>query len=300
MIELRQLRYFIRVAELEHFGKAAQDLHVVQPALSRQVKQLETELGVELFERLPRGVRLSAAGKVLLERARQLLSDSQRMIDATRQAGAGKTGFVRAGFSDGATYSGQVPALIREFRAGSPLVELELIPASSMKQAELLVENVIDVGFVYWLPKDKSTIAHHDIGKERIMLATASSNKLAKRKSMRLHDLNDLPFIWFKRANAPMFYDLIAARCNQAGLSLNVVQEAFTESTMLSLVSADLGVTFITEAACHRKPDNVTLIAVKDLDATITLQAMWRQDERNPAVLEFIKTIKSPLATGGK
>src|SRR5688572_5441816 len=128
MIELRQLKYFIRIAELEHFGQAAQDLHIVQPALSRQVKQLEEELGVELFERLPRGVRLSAAGKVLLERARALMDDVDRMADAARLAGQGKTGFVRLGFSDGATYSGRVPAIIREFRARRPQVELELIP----------------------------------------------------------------------------------------------------------------------------------------------------------------------------
>lgn len=292
MIELRQLKYFIRIAELEHFGQAAQELHVVQPALSRQVKQLEEELGVELFERLPRGVRLSAAGKVLLDRARDVVGDVDRMVDATRLAAAGKTGFVRVGFSDGATYSGRVPEIIRQFRAASPNVELELIPASSARQAELLAANSIDVGFVYWLPRDSSTVDHHDIGKERIMLAVAATNKLARRKSLRLQDLSELPFIWFKRSNAPMFYDLIATACNRAGLSLHVVQEAFTESTMLSLVSADLGVTFITEAAARRKPDNVVLMDVRDLDATITLQAMWRQNERNPAIQEFLKTIK--------
>lgn len=287
------MKYFIRVAELEHFGRAAQELHVVQPALSRQVKQLEEELGVQLFERLPRGVRLTEAGRVLLERARPLMADIDRMAAAARLAGQGKTGFVRVGFADGATYSGHVPAIIREFRKRSPQVELELIPASSATQAELLMQHSIDVGFAYWLPHDRSHIQHHEINHERVVLAAAESNKLSSKRSVRLKELIDLPFIWFKRSNAPMFYDLIAGRCNRAGLTLNVVQEAFTESTMLSLVAADIGVTFITEAAQRRKPDNVVLIDVRDLDASITLIAMWRTDDRNPALKEFLKAVRS-------
>ncbi|MBY0357261.1 MAG: LysR family transcriptional regulator [Candidatus Obscuribacterales bacterium] len=291
MLELRQLKYFIRIAELEHFGKAAQDLHIVQPALTRQVKNLEEELGVELFERLPRGVRLTAAGKVLLERSQNLMADIERMTTATRLAGEGKTGFVRVGFADGTTYSGHMASIIRDFRKQSSLVELELLPASSMNQAELLLQNSIDLGFVYWLPKDRSNIKHKEINHEKVMLAIAETNKLSKQKSFRMKELQNLPFIWFKRSNAPMFYDLIATKCTNAGLMLNVVQEAFTESTMLSLVAADIGVTFISEAAAKRKPDNVVLRDISDLNATLTLKAMWRADDNNPALKEFVKAL---------
>ena len=292
MIELRQLKYFIRIAELEHFGQAALELHIVQPALTRQVKQLEEELGVELFERLPRGVRLTAAGRVLLDRARIMMAELDRMITATTLAGQGKTGFLRIGFADGATYSGRVPAVIREFRKSTPQVELELVPASSAGQAELLKQNSIDVGFVYWLPQDSSQLEHHEIGREQVVLAAAQSNILATRKKVRLKELQHLPFIWFKRANAPMFHDLIGDRCAKAGITLNVVQEAFTESTMLSLVAADIGLTFITEEAQRRKPDNVVLIEVEDLKATITLKAMWRKHDKSPAVREFVKAMR--------
>ncbi len=296
MIELRQLKYFIKIAELEHFGQAAAELHIVQPALTRQIKQLEEELEVELFERLPRGVRLTAAGKVLLERARGLMTELERTIGATRLAGQGKTGFLRVGFADGATYSGQVPAIIREFRKKSPAVELELIPASSMAQAELLAHNSIDIGFVYWLPKDTSSVDHHEINHENVMLAVAESNILARRKKVRLSELQHLPFIWFKRSNAPMFHDLIGERCSRAGLTLNVVQEAFTESTMLSLVAADIGLTFITAEAHRRKPDNVVLLEVEDLEATITLKAIWRASDRTPALKEFVKVVRASEA----
>src|SRR6187549_2253553 len=99
VIETRQLKYFIRIAELEHFGQAAAELHIVQPALTRQMQKLEEELGVELFERLPRGIRLTAAGQVMLERARVVMDEMQRMTVVTRLAAAGKTGFIRAAFS---------------------------------------------------------------------------------------------------------------------------------------------------------------------------------------------------------
>jgi len=291
MVELRQLRYFVRVAELEHFGQASIDLHVVQPALSRQIKQLEDELGVQLFERLPRGVRLTVAGKMLLQRTRPILTEIEQILHATTLAGQGKTGFLRIGFADGATYSGHVPGIVGAFRRTNPDVELELVPASSVEQADLLRREAIDLAFVYWLPSNREGIKHLQLNREKIVLAVAATNPLSKKKSLRLADLQNRPFIWFKRNNSPMYYDLIQTRCSQAGVVLNVVQEAFTESTMLSLVSADIGATFITESANRRRPENVALIGVTDLKASITLMAMWRENDTNPAVNQFVTTV---------
>src|SRR5271154_6038006 len=126
MVEIRQLRYFLAVANLEHFGKASTELNVVQPALSRQIKQLEEELGVLLFERLPRGVRLTPCGKVLEARAAKLLDDLDRSVLAVQNAARGITGALRVAFADGATYSAHMPTIIREFREKHPQVDLEL------------------------------------------------------------------------------------------------------------------------------------------------------------------------------
>lgn len=293
MIELRQLKYFVRIAQLEHFGQAAQDLHVAQPALSRQMQQLEEELGVELFERLPRGVRLTAAGKVLLEKATAVLSDVSKMVVATQQTASGKTGFLKIGFADGATYSGHVPEILGDFRKRNPKVEMELVPSSSLAQAELLANGSIDIGFVYWLPNNTDGIAFQSINNEKIVLAAAKVNRsISSQTSLTLRDLKDVPFVWFKRSDGPLYFDLILSKCTKAGLTMNVVQETFTESTMLSLVSADIGVTFITESARRRKPDNVALIEVEDLNANITLRAMWLSDNRNPALKQFIDSVK--------
>jgi DNA-binding transcriptional LysR family regulator len=290
-MELKQLKYFVAVAELEHFGKAAEVLHVVQPALSRQVKQLEDEIGVELFERMPRGVRLTAAGKALLEQGRALLSDADRMVLKTRLVGEGKSGYLRIGFADGATYGPAMPTILRQFRSQSPDVVLTLVPANTFAQFELLEQWSINIGFVYWLP-DNPIIKSTQLSVERILLAVAKSSPLAKRKQVRLRDLTGHPFVWFPRHQSPPYYDLILSHCHRASLTLNVVQDAINESTMLSLVAAGIGATFITEAAKRRKPDDVCLIPIEDLDASLSLKAIWRADDKTPALRDFVSAVR--------
>jgi len=290
-MELRQLKYFVAVAELEHFGKASDLLHVVQPALSRQVKQLEEEIGVELFERMPRGVRLTAAGKALLEQGRGLLSEADRIILKTRLVGQGKAGYLRIGFSDGATYGPAMPTILRQFRTRAPQVVLELVPSGSFAQFDLIEQGSINLGFVYWLP-DNPVIEFAPLTNEKLLLAVANSHPLAKNKRVRLRDLAEQPFVWFPRSQSPPYYDLVLSQCHRAGLTLNVVQDAINESTMLSLVAAGIGATFITEFAKHRKPDQVSLIPVQDFDASLSLKAIWRKDDQTPALKEFASVVK--------
>src|SRR5499433_3977333 len=153
-VELRHLRYFVAVGEEEHFGRAAERLHVVQPALTRQVRQLEDEIGCALFERLKRGVRLTEAGKSFLEEARRLLTDLGRRVDRTRLIAQSRVGRLRVGLSDTATYSGELPSILRDFRARWPDVRLELFPTSSLVAGEQLRRREVDVAFVYVAPTD--------------------------------------------------------------------------------------------------------------------------------------------------
>ncbi len=237
VLELRQLRYFTHIAELEHFGQASERLHIAQPALTRQMKQLEEEIGVELFERLPRGVRLTSAGRVFFAQTRELLAQCEKMVKLTQQVSRGQAGLLRIGFADGVTFNKTFSAILRSFRQGYPDVVLDLIPATSLEQAELIARNEIDLGFVYWLPKGQS-IKSLQFEEEELMLAVSKSSPLALRKTLTIKDLNEHPIVWFPRANSPGYYDLIVSRFQRSGCSLNVVQEGNNESTMLSLVSA--------------------------------------------------------------
>lgn len=294
IVELRQLRYFAHIAELEHFGKAAERLHIAQPALTRQIKQLEEEIGVELFERLPRGVKLTSAGRVFFGQTRDLLAQCDKMVKLTQQVSRGRAGLLRIGFADGVTFNKTFSEILRSFRQGYPEVVLDLVSATSLEQAELLAGNEIDLGFVYWLPKGQP-IQSLQFMEEELMLAVSKSSPLAKRKTLTLKDLNDYPIVWFPRAGSPGYYDLIASPFARSGCSFNVIQEGNNESTMLSLVSADIGATFITESAMRRKPDDVVFIPVCDLKATLSIKAMWNSDDKSPALQEFVSAVKRAI-----
>src|SRR5262249_12733870 len=227
-VELRHLRYFVAVGEEEHFGRAAERLHVVQPALTRQVRQLEEEIGCALFERLKRGVRLTEAGKSFLHEAGRLLAELGHSVDRTRLVAQGKVGRLRVGFADTATYSGKLPSILRDFRARWPDVQLELFPSSSVATGEQLREREGDVAFVYMLPTNLRELKSHRISVERYVLALPQTHPLVKRKQVRLRDLEREPFVWFPRAVAPLIYDRVLSTCHAAGVTLNIVQEVNT------------------------------------------------------------------------
>src|SRR6516164_8431503 len=244
-VELRHLRYFLAVGEEEHFGRAAERLHVVQPALTRQVRQLEEEIGCALFQRLKRGVRLTEAGRSFLEETRRLLADLGRSVDRTQLIAQGKVGRLRVGFSDTATYSGELSSILHDFRARWPDVRLALFPSSSVVAGEQLRRQEVDVAFV-----------------------------------------------WFPRAVAPPLHDRVLAACHAAGLTLNIVQEVNNPTTMLSLVAGGIGVTFTITSAEKTKPDSVVLRKVDDLRVTAELSAIWRGDNKVPALQKFIEIVR--------
>ena len=295
-MELRHLRYFIAVGEEEHFGRAAERLHVVQPALTRQIQQLEEEMGCALFERLKRGVRLTEAGRSFLEEARRLLSDLERGVDRARLVAQGKVGSLRIGFADGATYSGELPSMLRDFRDRWPDVRLDLFPSSSVATGAQLREQRLDMGFVYALPTDLPQLKAHRISAERIVLAIPQSHPLVKRKRVKLAHLKGEPFVWIPRLAAPLYYDRVLSACHAAGLTLNIVQEGNNETTMLSLVAGGIGLSFTIKSADRRKPDSVVLKEVEDLRLTVELSAIWRGDNKVPALQNLIEIVRKMKA----
>jgi DNA-binding transcriptional LysR family regulator len=292
-VELRHLRYFVAVGEEEHFGRAAERLHVVQPALTRQIRQLEDELGCALFERLKRGVRLTEAGKSFLEEARRVLSELGHSVDRTRLVAQGKVGRLRVGFSDTATYSGELPSILHNFRTRWPDVRLELFPSSSVAAGEQLRRQELDVAFVYTLPTNLPELKTHTISVERWVLALPRAHPLARSKRVRLRALKGEPFVWFPRPVAPPIHDRVLAACHAAGLTLNIVQEVNNPTTMLSLVAGGIGLSFTITSAARTKPDSVVLREVEDLRDTSELFTIWRADNKVPALQKFIEMVRN-------
>src|SRR6266481_6692241 len=163
-MELRHLRYFVAVGEEQHYNRAAQRLRVAQPALSRQIQDLEGEIGFKLFDRLPRGVKISAAGKYFLEDARGILQQVNEAATHARRVALGQSGTLRVGFVESISWHGVVPDSFRQFRERQPDVELQLTPLSSLEQIEGVRSGQLDAGFVF-------TIANTD--RELVQLEVA-------------------------------------------------------------------------------------------------------------------------------
>jgi DNA-binding transcriptional LysR family regulator len=169
-MELRHLRYFVGVGEEQHFGRAAKRLSIVQPALSRQIQDLERELGFALFDRLPRGVKLNAAGKRFLEDARRILLELNEAKTRAARVARGQSGTLRIGFTESASWHGVVPASFRRFREMKPDAELQLQPSPSLVQLEAIRSGRLDAGFVYNSPKADPELERLPVSVQRIEL----------------------------------------------------------------------------------------------------------------------------------
>jgi len=185
-MELRHLRYFVAVGEEQHYGRAARRLRVAQPALSRQIQDLEDELGFKLFDRLPRGVRLSAAGKLFLEDARRTLQEVNEAADRAARVARGLSGTLRVGFTENASWRGVFPYSFRRFREHQPDAELQLQPAASLEQFEAVRAGRLDAGFINFMPKSDPELDQLRVAIQHIELAVPRRHPLTKLKKTAL------------------------------------------------------------------------------------------------------------------
>lgn len=291
-MDLRQLRYFTAVAEELNIGRAAERLHIVQPALSRQMQALEAELGVRLFDRLPRGVRLTAAGERMAIDARRLLADLDAATDRVRRTGEGKIGALTIGFVDTMSWGGLIPATLQSLQQDHPGIALRLVDMSSLDQLAAIHDGRLDAGFAFYRDPDDRTLDGMTVIEDRIMLAIAKTWPLAAQPSLRLQDLERLPFVSFPRPAAPRFFDDLRRACDRRDFQPHVAHEGMTAISILGLVGAGLGVAFQPRSTEHRKPETVTLSPIDDLDLAVRMELIWRADSTSPT-LEILKTIVS-------
>jgi len=292
-MELRHLRYFVVVGEEQHYGRASRRLRVAQPALSRQIQDLEEEVGFKFFDRLPRGVKLSVAGKLFLEDARRIL---QAVSEATARAAhvaRGQSGTLRVGFTENASWHGVVPDSFRLFREQQPDAELQLQPAASLEQLDAIRSGRLDAGFANFMPKVDPELDQLAVAVHHLELAVPKRHPLTKLKKLRLRELTDALFIWFPRRASPAFYDRLMHECYRGGLkSPRIVQEGLNEATILSLVSTGLGVGWVLGSARWRCPETVAILPVVDLNVPLRLTLAWRRDNTSPLLARFIGEVK--------
>lgn len=292
-MELRHLRYFVAAAETQHFRRAAERLCVAQPALSRQVKDLEDELGVRLFERLKRGVRLNEPGRVFLEDARRVLASIETASERARRVQRGQVGSIRVAFSEVGAWQGLVPRSIREFRALYPDVELLPLPMGSYPQIEALRKDQIDAGFVYGQAEHEPGFQHLPVALEHAWLALQSTHRLAHAKKIRLVDLAGEPLIWTSREANARFYDQLMAACLAGGLTPRIVQEVVSGANALSLVAVGMGSALVTSAMRWVKPTGLVMRPIDDLSVPFRLDLIWLKSNRSPVLAQYIQTVRN-------
>jgi len=293
-MELRHLRYFVGVAEEQHYGRAAERLHVAQPALSRQIQDLEEEMGFRLFERLPRGVRLNAAGKLFLDDARRILQEVENAGLRAGRVAKGQAGTLRMGFVESISWNGIVPDSFRQFRLSQPDAELEMHPMLSLPMVEAVQSGKLDGAFIFSLDEPAGDLAHRLVLRNKLVLAAPRGHPLTRFKRLRLRDLNDTPIIWIPRWANPVLHDRFIQACIRGGLKTpRIVQRAADSATMLSLVSCRLGVTFTGEATRWHQPPGITLVSIVDLNFPLPFYLIWKKDNQSPLLQKFIAQVKA-------
>ena len=262
-MELRQIRSFLSIAETLHFGRTAELIHLSQPALSLQIKALEEEVGVRLFERNRRKTTLTAAGAAFRDDAAAALSQLEQAIRRARLAANGKLGLLRIGFVSVAG-SEIVADIVRQFRELYPEVEVSLRNILTAEQVQMLETGSLDIGFLRLPIGGHSALDAVTVHREPFVLVVPSSHKLAKRKRVRLRELAGQDFVMYERSCAPGFHDLIFGILRDAGIVPNISQSAGEIPTLISLVDSRMGVTILPASAVKHSVASVVACEILD------------------------------------
>ncbi len=298
-MELRHLRYFLAVATELHFGHAAEKLHIAQPPLSHQIRQLETELGFELFTRTKRSVILTPAGQAFLTQVNQIFQQLDQAIEIGRKTSRGELGQISIGFVGSATYN-ILPVMLQQFRDRYPQVQIELHELTTDRQLIWLRESKIDIGLMR-PPIIEPDITSEIVFEESLIVALPATHQLAVADSIDLSLLAREPFILFPRQLAPGLYDPIITICQAAGFSPLVVQECIQMQTIVSLVSASLGISIVPESiqqvqrvgVVYKPIQDLTPPGSKQLLRLATISIGWRTNDDSPTVSRLIEVVKN-------
>src|SRR5580698_956638 len=262
-MELRQIRSFLSIAETLHFGRTAELLHLSQPALSLQIRALEEEVGVRLFERNRRKTTLTAAGFAFRDDAAAALSQLEHAILRARLAANGKLGRLRIGFVSTAGAE-IVPAIVRQFRELNPEVEFSLRNILTAEQVRMLEAGSLDIGFLRLPIGGHSSLDVVTVHRESFVLVVPSSHELATRKRVRLCEVAGENFVMYERTWAPGFHDLMFGILRDAGIVPNVTQTAGDVPTLISLVHSRMGITIMPASAVKHSVASVVACEILD------------------------------------
>lgn len=291
-VELEWLRRFVVVAETLNFRRAALQLKISQPALSRSLSQLEDSIGARLLERDRRGVSLTVPGRVLLEESPRLLEHAVMVRRVTQHST--ESNRLNVGFLTMALYR-TLPEALKLFRSRWPGVDLRLQELSSGEQYQRLQNGTLDVGIVAIEVTDRHSLATRVIDRSPIVLVVPEHWDLARKKSIALSELANVPLIQARRSTSSSISDMLDLKCRAAGFSPNLVHEANQIYPILKLVAAGEGVGFVPEISKVHPVKGIRYVAVKDADWNVELQLgmVWVERTLPPTMKSFLDCIST-------
>ena len=303
--ELRHLRYFLIVAEELHFRRAAERLHIAQPALSRQIQQLEAAIDIQLFERTNRKVMLTEAGEVFYSEAKKIFQHIDNAISKTQRAASGELGELKLVFTAPAM-STVLPSIVRTYKRNFPKVKVILRELPTSAQIEALKTDEADCGFFHPIAtvanrgtpsyaEMASDLTIKEIFSEPLGVVIPKSHPLATKKAIRLADFSDDSFILFPRTYNSYLYDHIVTICQQVGFSPNIVEEVSPRINAISLVAAEMGVTFLSQSLCSLCGRDVIYKTLAGSTPQLKLVYGWRSQNTLACLPLFLKTVNDNL-----
>jgi DNA-binding transcriptional LysR family regulator len=291
-MELRYLRYFVTVAERQNFTRAAEELHVAQPAVSQQIKALEDELGVALLLRTKRSVKLTAAGHAFLSEAKEILAHAELAKQVARRAARGEIGSLSIG-SFSSAVAGFLSELIQEYRQKFPAVRVHLFEMTPEQQLEGFSRAKIDVGFTRPLStQHEKGFEQWLIYRDRLLLAVPQSHRLAKGKLGVLEKFAQEDFVLFKRSEAPLLVDSMTQLCARAGFTPRLVSEPPMMQTVLMGVAAGIGVSLVPGCVRSFRQPGVVFLPIRPVSPPIDLVLVRPRGEVSPTVSAWLELLR--------
>jgi len=287
LIDLRQLRQFIAVAEELHFHRAAERLNMSQPPLTATIRRLEKEVGAKLLERGNRVIRLTAAGKALLEHARLTVGQADQAVAAARDAAAGRVGTLRLSYVGSAMY-GRLASMIRAFRRAYPGVKLELKEATTAAQVAALHEETSDLAVLHPPLPDDAGLQMMPFDDDRFAIALPAAHPLASKADVTLADLAEEPFVMWPAAQGRGFHSQAVRLCATFGFAPRIVQEAHQMHGVLALVAVEVGVSMVPASMAGFRGDEIVYRPLDLEGSTFTLFLCHRDETLSAAAQNFV------------
>lgn len=290
-VELRQLLYFLAVAEELSFTRAAVRLHMAQPPLSVQIRKLETEIGVELFTRGSRDISLTPAGEIFLTECRHTLAQAEQSVRLARKSALGAVGHVSIGHVRSAEFA-VLPSVVTSFRAAFPDVQFEFVSLPSAEQIQLVRRGRLDIGFV-WMPVESDELEVVPIKVESLMAVLSSDHALAAQDSVSISELAPEPLVMFRREVAPPAFHAIEHEFARHGAQMNVAYELGSMMSVINFVAAGGGCGILPRFAAEVARDRVVYRDIDDLEVVYTLAIIMRRGPPGPADRFFHHVVAS-------